>query len=71
MGSRNCLEDNALCRGNLSFLNAAGEGLPAAVALPSCTLKCLSSLLLLTQPPTGGIRWDGKQEGLLQEGEVW
>lgn len=69
MGSRKCLEDNVLYRGNF-FLNAAGEGVPAALALLSSTLKFLSSLLLLSQPHSGGIRWDGRREGLLQEGEV-
>lgn len=36
MGSRKCLEDNVLYRGNF-FLNAAGEGVPAALALLSST----------------------------------
>lgn len=60
MGSRNSFADDVLYRGNFSFLNAAGESLPAALALPSSTLNGLSSLLLLSQPPTGGIRQDGK-----------
>lgn len=54
MGSRNCLEYNVLCRGNFSSRNAAGEGLPVALVLPSSTLKCLSSLLLLSHHPLVG-----------------